>query len=419
MPRMHPGQWEVLQTDARFKVLACGRRWGKTLLGAVMCLGTALEGGNVWWVAPDFPRAKIAWRMLTKLIVGIPGVRVLKGEGMILFPTGGFIQIKSAVNPDSLRGEGLHLVVIDECADVAEEAWIDSLRPALTDHRGSALFIGTPKGRNWFHGLFQRAKTLGGWAAFQMPTSTNPFISRAELIVAEIELPKRTWDQEYLAKFVTFEGRVYEMFDPDGPWVFTGYIKSDYKEHFGGIDFGYRNPTSMVVGGERTDGELDIVDEVYEKRLSNPEVIDNAKRLQDQYDIRMWWADPSSPAMIEELQSAGLPIEGCPRSSGGQESVVQWEVRLVSGLLEETRDGRPAPALRIRDTCSMAIKEHDGYRYPKKAREDSPEKEVPLKKNDHSCNAVQYMVHGLSEWYGWDASGAKAAGEREASRLPT
>ena len=72
MPQMHPGQWNVLQNKRRFNVLVCGRRWGKTLFGALLCMEKALEGGTVWWVAPTYPLAKIAWRMLLKLIKPIP-----------------------------------------------------------------------------------------------------------------------------------------------------------------------------------------------------------------------------------------------------------------------------------------------------------------------------------------------------------
>lgn len=396
-------------------MLACGRRWGKTLLGACLCLAKALEGGTVWWVAPDFPRARIAWRMMEKLSAQIPGAIIHRGEAIIVMPGGGYVQLKSAVNPDSLRGEGLHLVVLDECADIAEVAWTEALRPALSDFRGQALFIGTPKGRNWFYYLWQAARTLEDWESFQMPTSSNPHIPRRELASAEQELPRRTWQQEYLAKFVTFEGRVYEVFDPDGPWVFNVMPEGPYKEHFGGIDFGFRNPTAMVVGGEDHDGRIDVVDEVYGTRLGNQDVVDLCRQMTDRYKVRQWWADPAQPAMIKDLQDAGLPVEACPRSSGGQASVVSWEVRLVAGLLEEMREGQPAPALRFHTRCAESIREHDGYRYPSKARAESVEGEQPLKKDDHSCNAVQYMIHGMSEWYGWDAEGAIAGDMRPAA----
>ena len=414
MPPLHRGQWRVRNSPARFKVLACGRRWGKTLLGACMCMETALAGGVAWWVAPDFPRAKIAWRMMIRLSKQIPGCTAHKGEAMIETMSGGWIQLKSAVNPDSLRGEGLDRVVIDECADVAQEAWFESLRPALTDRMGDALFIGTPKGRNWFYDLWRQGKKLEGWESFSMPTSDNPYIPRAELAFAKSELPKRTWDQEYMAKFVTFEGRVYDSFDPDGPMVFDTLDKSLYHTFWGAIDFGFRNPTAIVVSGEDSDSRLDIIDEVYERRLTNPEVIDIVKGKTKEHGVRMWWGDASNPAMIQELEDAGLPVEACPRSSGGQESVVQWEVRLVDGLLQEN-----PPALRFYGPgCPEAILEHDGYRYPKKAHADSQENEMPMKINDHSCNAVQYLVHGLRDWYGLGGEPI-GGGTRESFNMPT
>lgn len=364
----------------------------------------------------------IGWRMMVKISAQIPGMEVHKAEAMIRSPTGGHVQLKSAMNPDSLRGEGLSRAVLDECADIPEIAWTDALRPALSDYQGDGIFIGTPKGRNWFWKLHQRARELEGWEAFQMATSTNPHIPRAELIAAQREVPKRTWDQEYLAKFVTFEGRVYEVFDPDGPWVIDQPQAADrYANRWGGIDFGFRNPTAMVVAGEDADGRLDVLEEVHQARLKNPEVVDLCKDLTDRHQVSMWWADPAQPAMIQELQDAGVPVMACPRSSGGQESVVAWEVRLVAGRFEEMRDGQPAPALRIMRSCTETVREHDGYRYPRARTGEfvaSGNSELPLKKDDHSCNAVQYLVHGLHDWYGFDSGGGLAAGTRDSYGLP-
>ena len=415
---MHPGQWTVLKSKAKFKVLACGRRWGKTLLASCVALDVALRGGQVWWVAPDYPLAKKGWNMLVKMAKQMPGCRVVLGERMIITPTGGFVQCKSAVNPGSLVGEGLDLVVVDECADVAEEAWIEGLYPTLTDRDGDAMLIGTPKGRNWFYKLWHAAASgdpaFEGWEAFQMATGTNPFIPQHRLAMAERYLSKRVWDQEYMARFVSFEGRVYDTFDPDGPMVFDKLDRSRYKTYFGGIDVGFTNPTAMVVAGEDDDGRLDCIEERYERRLRPQQIIDLVVEMTEEYDITQWWVDPAKADIIAELQDLDLPVEAAPSTSGGQESRVQWEVRLTSGRLENP-DG---PTLRFyKPGMPETIKEHDEYRYPK-IRTGAPLTEKPLKVNDHSCNAVQYMVHGLHRWYGFGDNDFIVSGEREAHRLP-
>ena len=185
-------------------MLAAGRRWGKTSLGVTLCLRTALERGRTWWVAPTFPLAQIGWRVCKRLSRKIPGVEIREADRLVILPSRGEIQVKSADNPDSLRGAGLDGVVIDEAAYAKEEAWSESLRPALTDRRGWALFISTPNGLNWFHGLYQRAQQLRGWQAWQCPTRENPRIARDELDLARQQEGELVFRQEFGAEFLDF-----------------------------------------------------------------------------------------------------------------------------------------------------------------------------------------------------------------------
>jgi len=194
-------QQQVIRDPARFRVLACGRRAGKTVLGTVLCLQTAGISGRAWWVAPTFPVASIGWRAIKDLARRLPGTEVRESERRITLASGGEVQVKSADNPDSLRGEGLDLVVIDEAAFVKEEAWTQALRPALSDRQGKALFISTPKGRNYFHRLWDTAKDKPDWSAFRFPTSANPNIAPEEIEAAKKLLPALIFAQEYEALF--------------------------------------------------------------------------------------------------------------------------------------------------------------------------------------------------------------------------
>lgn len=385
MPRLHAGQERIRRSRARFKAVACGRRFGKTYLGAQLCVADAAPGGTTWWVSPSYKQSKIAWRVLRPLTEQIPGTRYWQSpDYRIEFPTGGSIQIHttgSGTAYDTLRGEGLTGLVIDECADVPEMAYREALEPSLMDKKGWGLFMGTPKGRNWFHRMWVEAHRFDDWEAFQMPSHANPLLDPRELARLEARTPGRIWRQEYLAEFVTFEGRVYENFTPAGPMVFRGEVNpKDYEQFFAGIDFGFRNPTAIVVAGRTKEGRLDVVDELYQDRLKPEELLAAARRLQDRYSIASWWGDAADPRMIEFMADDGIPIEASPRTSGGQETFVQYEVRLVSGLLEED-----PPALRFHEgNCPETIREHDSYRYPKR-RADAVERESPLKVDDHSC----------------------------------
>lgn len=208
-PAMHAGQRDVMFHAARFKVLACGRRWGKTRLGSLLCLKVAAAGGRAWWVAPSYKMARVGWRLITRLTKQIPQTETRKGDMIITLPTGGEIAVRSADNPDSLRGEGLDFVVMDECAFMKEEAWTEALRPALSDRKGGALFISTPKGRNWFWRAFQNAQNDSEWCSWSFPTVDNPYIDASEIEAAARSLPERIFRQEYLAEFVDDSSGVF------------------------------------------------------------------------------------------------------------------------------------------------------------------------------------------------------------------
>lgn len=244
LPKLHKAQQDVIQDSARFKVLAAGRRFGKSRMGALNCLTTALKGGRAWWVSPSYPMAMIGWRELRRLAGQILGVNINKSERMITFPGGGYIQVKSSDNPDSLRGEGLDFVVMDECAFMVSETWTEALRPALADRKGKALFISTPKGFNFFHKLW--AINDGDFRSWRYPTSENPFIDKTEIEAARRELPERTFQQEFLAEFLA-DGAFFQNID--AACVVVEREQPD--AHFGhrlcaGIDFAMSEDYTVV-----------------------------------------------------------------------------------------------------------------------------------------------------------------------------
>lgn len=160
----------------------------------------ALDGGNIWWVAPSHPVASEIWRDLKKACRGA-WVDKSEIERRIELASGGAVTVKSADNPDSLVGVGLDGAVIDEAATVHEEAWKTSIRPALSDRQGWAGFIGTPKGFNWLHTLYMEADHLPGWERWQLPSNENPMLTTEELAAAQREMGSIRFSQEYGAQF--------------------------------------------------------------------------------------------------------------------------------------------------------------------------------------------------------------------------
>jgi hypothetical protein len=213
---LHSPQWKVFRSTERFRVLVAGRRFGKTYLALTeLCRGAGGRGRLAWYVAPTYKMAKrIAWKPLKEMTRSIWASRPNETDLRIEIKGGGTICLRGADNYDSLRGDGLDFLVMDEYASIAPEAWTEVLRPALADKLGRALFIGTPQGRNHFHDLVDRAATLPDWKAFQYTTAQGGNVTPAELESAATELDEKVYRQEFLASFENLGvGRAYYAFD--------------------------------------------------------------------------------------------------------------------------------------------------------------------------------------------------------------
>jgi len=206
---LHHAQSIIQACDSRFRVVSAGRRFGKTRLAVLECLAVANERKRAWWISPNYKMSEVGWRPLRQMASRIPGAVINKSDRQVILPGGGLVAVRSADNPDSLRGEGLDFVVMDEAAYIMPEAWSEAVRPALSDRQGRALFISTPRGRNWFWDIHRKGGAEPGWSSFTYPTSANPFIPAGEIEIARAELPEIIFRQEYLAEFVDSEGMVF------------------------------------------------------------------------------------------------------------------------------------------------------------------------------------------------------------------
>lgn len=203
---LHDGQKLVLASDARFKVIRAGRRWGKTRLATYwlsMLEGGAMSGYPVAFFSPTYKLLLDVWRSI--MLTLKPVIRNHNRTDMrIELKTGGVIDFWTLEDMDAGRGRKYKRIVIDEAAHARylQQAWERAISPTLTDYRGEAWFISTPKGINYFHDLYH--KTDNGWRSFHMPSSINPFISSEEIAQRRLEMPELVFMQEYLAEFVTF-----------------------------------------------------------------------------------------------------------------------------------------------------------------------------------------------------------------------
>jgi Terminase large subunit, T4likevirus-type, N-terminal len=209
-------QWTVFSCDQRFRVLVAGRRFGKTYLALVeLCQAASVRGRLAWYVGPTYKQAKrIAWKPLKEMTRPYWAAKPNETDLRIELVWGGTICLRGADNYDSLRGDGLDFLVLDEYASIAREAWDAVLRPALADKLGRALFIGTPRGFNHFHELFESAEARPDWKAFQFTTAEGGNVPAQELESASHYLDERTYRQEFEASFENLGiGRAYYAFD--------------------------------------------------------------------------------------------------------------------------------------------------------------------------------------------------------------
>lgn len=229
-----PWQQEVWGDDTRFKIVAAGRRTGKSRLAAWLLIVRALESdkGHVFYVAPTQGQARdIMWQTLLEL--GNPVIVSSHINNLqIKLINGATISLKGADRPETMRGVSLKFLVMDEYADMKPEVFEQILRPALADQKGDALFIGTPMGRNHFYQLYQYAEFEDDptYKAWHFTSYDNPLLDAEEINVAKKSMSSYAFRQEFMA---SFEARGSEMFKED--WVkFTE--APEYGDYYIAID---------------------------------------------------------------------------------------------------------------------------------------------------------------------------------------
>ena len=211
--KLLPWQQEVWASDARFKVIAAGRRCGKTMFVAYQLLVQALKAdkGHVFYIAPTQQQARdVIWGML--MDIGQPVIKSYHINNLqFTLINGSTISLKGADRPDTMRGVSLAFVALDEYASMKTVVWEEVIRPALADQKGGAVFIGTPTGRNHFWDIYQYA-TLGEdphWASWHLTSFDNPILDPEEIEAARKSMSSFAFRQEFEA---SFEAKDSELF---------------------------------------------------------------------------------------------------------------------------------------------------------------------------------------------------------------
>jgi hypothetical protein len=230
-----PWQQEVFKDQTRFKVVAAGRRCGKSRMAAVTLLIEGLkcpQGSAVLYVSPTMGQSRqIIWDLLLDL-----GREVIQSSHVnnldITLINGARIYVRGADRPDTLRGVSLTYAVLDEVADIKPEAWEQVIRASLSDKRGRALFIGTPKGRNWFYDTFKLGESEDDpdWKSWHFTTADNPLIDQAEIDSAKKTLSSFAFKQEFMASFTNAGSDIFKE-----EWIKYG-VEPDYGSYYIAVD---------------------------------------------------------------------------------------------------------------------------------------------------------------------------------------
>jgi phage terminase large subunit len=371
------------------RVACCGRRFGKTHLALrELAKFARYPDQRVWYIAPSYRMARqILWKKLKKKLLSINWVKKINETDLTIeLVNGSEISLRGADNYDSLRGVGLNFIVIDEAADMDSAAWYEVLRPTLSDTGGSALFLGTPKGYNWFKDLYDLAKTRHGWISFTFSTLDGGRVPPEEVAQAQQDLDARTFRQEYLATFEQYAGVIAYSFGEHN--YKTAPAIASHTPLIVGMDFN-TSPMSAVVMTRTQDG-LHAIDDIALYSSNTTEMINEIRSRYPNNPITCY-PDPAGVARktsangntdIRLLEQAGFTLR-----YHRQHAQIKDRINAANSLFFKRQD--TTTRFYIDPKCKHTIKSLLNYSY----KEDS---QVPDKGTyDHMFDALTYPIEYL------------------------
>jgi len=403
-------QQAIHDSDARFKILACGRRYGKTTFGAnelTAALFDVDKPGYYWIVGPKYTTAEKEFRIVYFNIMkkmGLGGHKGVKkaynakqGDMVIELPWGSLLEVKSAQHQDTLLGEGLSGVIMAEAARHTSDTWEQYVRPALSDKKGWAIFTSTPRGYNWYQGLWRLGQDrvkYPWYESWRLPAWENPIAypggrNDPEILDIEENGSPQWFAQEIEAKFTAFAGKIYDEFDPEIHVKDIEYRPAWTNVWF--LDYGFNNPFCCY------DVMIDAEENFYvwrEYQVADMTTMEHAQILKARDNPRGfhvdWGAgDPRGPdaartiAMITGVQVYSDDIASLPHEG--------WALGIehVKRLLKVQPTG--LPRLTIDRSCTNLIRQMDQLHRPD-PKEERNSVEGQHKHDDHGPDAIRYGI---------------------------
>jgi len=380
----------IADAPFRFRVAVCGRRFGKTHLALrELAKYAAKPEQRVWYVAPTYRMARqILWKKLKKKLVSLNWVKKINETDLTLeLVNGSEISLRGADNYDSLRGVGLNFIVLDEAADIDSEAWYEVLRPTLSDTAGEALFLGTPKGMNWFKDLYDNHTRLSNWMSFQFTTVDGGNVPEEEVEQARQDLDARTFSQEFLATFENFSGIIAYAFGQHN--IKPAEPVNANEALILGTDFNV-SPMSCCVMRRTKDG-LHCIDEIVLYGSNTNELVDEIRNRYPKNPITIF-PDPAGVQRktsangntdIKLLENAGFTVR-----YHRQHPLVKDRINSANSLFFERDDN--TTRFYIDAKCKHTIKSLQQFCY--KENTQIPDKDSGF---DHMFDALTYAIQFL------------------------
>jgi len=314
LPKPHAAQRAVLESPARFRVMMCGRRFGKSLISQNISIENGIANKKVAYITPTYQLGKTFFQEICKVL---PEKIYKKNESdlTISFITGGQIRFFTGERLDALRGLKFHLVIIDEASYIAnlKDGWLNSIRPTLTDYKGLAIFLSTPRGKNFFYSLYMK----GGepdWESFKFTTYDNPHIDPSEIDAAKFQLPNVVFEQEYMAN------PMENAANPFGSEHINACVKDGIagKAEYYGIDLAKSVDWTVIIGLDKA-GNVVHFERFQKDWMQTKETI---LRLPKNLPI-MIDSTGVGDAIVEELQKKFTQMHGFKFTSTSKQQLLE------------------------------------------------------------------------------------------------
>jgi len=386
MPLTEP-QKKVISSDARFRVLITGRRFGKTYLAInEIAKFSSQPNKKVWYVAPSYRQAKaICWGVLKEKMISHKWVKTINHSDLtITLRNNSQITLRGSDNENSLRGVGLDFLVCDEFSDINKSVWYEVLRPTLSDTKGSAFFCGSPRGfGNWSYELFKMGETNNEWESFKYTTLEGQQVSEDEIEQAKQDLDLRTFQQEYEATFVNYSGMIYYNFSREKNIV-EKYKDNSLFLHIG-LDFNVDPMCAVVTVIDKN--VVTVIDEIQIYSSNTNEMCEEIKNRYKHKNIIIY-PDPS--ARQRKTSAGGLTDLAILKNFGfdvrckNTAPLVRDRINAVNSKLKNVAG---KSSLFVLNTCKNVIKSIERQIY--KEGTHIPDKDSGY---DHMNDALGYLI---------------------------